>query len=594
MGVPRFLIEILKKYKNTHFVNTDFVYNTFFMDYNAFIHNTVKGEYFKQTTYEKFEKLTSLQKDKEIANFVVQRTLEYINTQIKPTNTLYIAFDGPVPFAKMKLQRARRYQGIMDKSYLQELSDIFSMPPKTESLWSSGAISPGTVFMEKVAEGLEKAASSKKFMKGKIRVIIDNTSIAGEGEHKIIHYIKKQNPSGTIGIYSPDADMPILSMQLHNDVYCLQPYDPIHKKEHIELYPDIESGDIVFSLNIYKDVLYKEFPNISMTREELSKDIMFLTLFIGNDFVPNVPFFKSTDKWALSTIVNIYKNIIHKYKHQDIKSLIYIQNEKVQIHVEMFTEILQNMANMEDGRMKGIYKNLLRNMSENEKKEEEEKEDSFEIRKGYFEHEMYYSKKNPNAEPELFTIIDYNKQHNEWKKEYYQHFLDFTTETPQEIRNCKKEMCKEYLKILVFTVNYYYNELPSWKFYYSYRVAPMPSDILYFMREMPNNLDFSFEKGESYTPLEQLALITPPHDMKLLPKVYQEHITNPKSPLFPFYPIHCKLDKLVGGKHIYAKPMLPPFVHEIVDPFIKKLSKKFTKTEQKRNILQTEYYEYKN
>ena len=589
MGVPRFFIEILKKYKNTHFVNTDFVYNTFFMDYNAFIHNNVKGEYFKQTTYEKFEKLTSLQKDKEIANFVVQKTLEYINTQIKPTKTLYIAFDGPVPFAKMKLQRARRYKGVKEKNYAKKLSETFSVPPKTESLWSSNAISPGTIFMEKVAEGLEKASFSKKFMKGKIQVIIDNTNIAGEGEHKIIHYIKKYNPSGTIGIYSPDADMPILSMQLQNDVYCLQLYDPIHKKEHRVLYPDIESGDIVFSIRAYKDVLYKEFPNISITREELSKDLMFLTFFIGNDFVPNIPFL-SRD---YTSVVNIYKNIIHKYKHHTQKSLVSFIDNKVQIHIEMFTEILQNMTNMEDNRMKRIYNKLLYKMKEDEK-EEEDPDLTYDKCYSYFEHEMYYSKKNPNAEPELFARIDYNKHHNEWKKEYYKNFLDFSTETPKEIRDCKKEMCKEFLKILIFTANYYYNELPSWKFYYSYRVAPMPSDILYFMKEMPDDLQFSFEKGESYTPLEQLSLITPPHDMNLLPKVYQENVTNIKSPLFPFYPIDFTLDKLVGGKHIYAKPVLPPFIHEIVDPYIKKLSKKFTKTEQKRNILKMEYYEYKN
>jgi hypothetical protein len=57
MGVPRFFIELLKKYKDTHFSDPDFKFEHLLMDYNAFIYPSV-ASFFKQTPYESFKKLT--------------------------------------------------------------------------------------------------------------------------------------------------------------------------------------------------------------------------------------------------------------------------------------------------------------------------------------------------------------------------------------------------------------------------------------------------------------------------------------------------------------------------------------------------------
>ena len=63
---------------------------------------------------------------------------------IKPTTIMYIAFDGVAPVAKLEQQRNRRY-----KSYLLTfLKNEFEKQPDT---WDKTAITPGTNFMENLA-----------------------------------------------------------------------------------------------------------------------------------------------------------------------------------------------------------------------------------------------------------------------------------------------------------------------------------------------------------------------------------------------------------------------------------------------------------
>jgi len=313
MGVPRFFIELLKKYKDTHFADPNFKFQYYFMDYNAFIYGALTA-FFKQTTYEEFEKLTTSKREQLVANFIVEKTIEFVN-EIKPEKLLYIAFDGPAPRSKMKLQRDRRYKAVKKEAYFKELETLFKIEEKKpSSLWNSASLSPGTSIMQKIANGLKSAAKKKKFMDGKIIVIVDDTNIPGEGEHKIlkfIRYIKDINDK--VCIYSPDADVIILSWQLKGNVYVMQTLDRT-KEEHRELYSDKDVKEIIFSITKYRESLKKDFGEFKEIDDmNLSQDLTFLTFFIGNDFVKPIYFMKSTNKYALTTIVNIYKRILKKY-----------------------------------------------------------------------------------------------------------------------------------------------------------------------------------------------------------------------------------------------------------------------------------------
>lgn len=595
MGIPRFFINILKKYKNTHFRGKGFKFQNLFMDYNAFLYPAL-GEFCKKYSYGEIEKLSEAKRETLLSEFITQKTIDYVN-ELQPEKFLYIAFDGPAPRSKMKLQRYRRYGGFKDKQYFEELKKEYKIEEKSvSSFFNSALFSPGTSFMEKMAKQLVNASKKKKFMEGKIAVIINDTAIPGEGEHKILNFIRKlKDLKDKIVIFSPDADVVVLSLQYEGDIYIIQPVDK-QKKEHAQLYPNKSVKYIVFSITNYKKALKEEFRFINNIDEvRLSRDIILLSFFVGNDFVKPIFFTKSTKNYSFQMILNTYKELLPKYKNTDEPYLVKI-NDVATVNHDFFGDIVRSLAYVEDKSMKSNYRYMLSKfMKEPEPRNGEEHDEiksPYEIKKGAYEHNSYYTPSNPFYEPDIFKKIEYNQHHNVWKNQYYSEYFGLTLNNMSEFSSYKNLVCQKYLQSLIYCLRYYLTGLPSWDWYYPFRVSPMPSDILYFMKNTPKDLDFKFTKGKPYQPIEQLAMIIPPQNANMLPRPLKNLINDPKSPLAPFYPIDFEFDKLVGGKRIYSYPRLPPFIDEYVRPAIQETFSKFTKTEQKRNTLKTEYTLY--
>lgn len=587
MGIPRFFINIIKKYKETHFRGKGFKFQNLFMDYNAFLYQALK-EFSKKYSYGEIEKLSEAKRETLLSEFITEKTINYVN-ELQPERLLYIAFDGPAPRSKMKLQRYRRYGGFKNKQYLEELKKEYKIEEKSvSSFFNSAIFSPGTSFMEKMAKQLVTASKKKKFMGGKISVIINDTNIPGEGEHKILNFIRKlKNLKDKIVIFSPDADMVVLSIQYEGDIYIIQDRD-INKEDHVLLYPDDSVKYIVFSVTNYKKALKKEFSFIDNINEiRLSRDIILLSFFVGNDFVKPIFFTKSNKNYSFPIILNTYKKLLPKYKNTDEPYLVKINNDATVNH-DFFVDIVRSLAFNEDNNMKKYYRRLLYIMD----KELEKVEDTYETKVASYIHDPYYVASNPFYELDLFKKIDYNQHHNIWKNQYYSEYFGLTLNNMSEFSSYKNLVCQKYLQSLIYCLRYYLTGLPSWDWYYPFRVSPMPSDILYFMKNTPKDLDFKFTKGKPYQPIEQLAMIIPPQYSNMLPKPLKNLINDPKSPLAPFYPIDFEFDKLVGEKREYSYPRLPPFIDEYIRPVIKETFSKFTKTEKKRNTLNTEYTLY--
>ena len=135
MGIPSYFSYIIKNHvklikklsKNTIPVNN------LYLDCNSIIYDAVHNI--------DFTKLVASDIDTIIAS-VCSKIDEYI-LELKPDNIVYIAFDGVPPYAKISQQKNRRY-----KSAYQ--SALF----KTDVLWDSCAITPGTNFMKSLNTAL--------------------------------------------------------------------------------------------------------------------------------------------------------------------------------------------------------------------------------------------------------------------------------------------------------------------------------------------------------------------------------------------------------------------------------------------------------
>ena len=149
-----------------------------------------------------------------------------------------------------------------------------------------------------------------------------------------------------------------------------------------------------------------------------------------------------------------------------------------------------------------------------------------------------------------------------------------------------KKFCKNFLESLVFTMDYYITGIPAWQFGYKFRCAPFISDLLLYVKSVPDALSITLDQGTPYTPLQQLFMVVPPQANNLVPKSYAKLMTDINSPLIQYFPIDFELDVIMGEKNIYSEPIIP---HLNDKKIIAELANiKLTKTEAERNSTKEE------
>ena len=121
---------------------------------------------------------------------------------VKPSNTIFIAFDGVAPFAKMEQQRNRRFK----TSYLSKIL-------KSNDKWNTVNITPGTKFMDKLMIEIETYFLNKENKYKVNHIIVSTSRECGEGEHKLFHHMRENtNINENVIVYGLDADLIMLSI----------------------------------------------------------------------------------------------------------------------------------------------------------------------------------------------------------------------------------------------------------------------------------------------------------------------------------------------------------------------------------------------
>ena len=143
----------------------------------------------------------------------------------RPRKVLMIAVDGVAPRAKMNQQRSRRFRSAQEAKIADEEKQrqIKERELRGESIdeaikgkrsWDSNAITPGTPFMDKLATALRYWVAYKLTSDpgwANVQVIISDATVPGEGEHKIMNFIRLQrldpeyDPNTKHCIYGLDA-----------------------------------------------------------------------------------------------------------------------------------------------------------------------------------------------------------------------------------------------------------------------------------------------------------------------------------------------------------------------------------------------------
>lgn len=243
--------------------------------------------------------------DKLVIIRVINTLLNIIRTYCRnqAVKTLLLAIDGVPSKGKMIEQRQRRYIGAISsayekvilqnyRDYLLKQDDYIYLATKDSIKWSRNKITPGTAFMHKLVRYLrsDKIQAKMRINRQKLEIIVSDMYEIGEGEKKIVNYVKKflNNTDDTVVVYSPDADMILLCMLLPvKKIFMLRHNQQTSAQSKRNIYDIIDISMLKNNISYY----INNNPNYAKEKfdsERINFDLVCISTLFGNDFVPKI------------------------------------------------------------------------------------------------------------------------------------------------------------------------------------------------------------------------------------------------------------------------------------------------------------------
>ncbi|KAI9319772.1 XRN 5'-3' exonuclease N-terminus-domain-containing protein [Dichotomocladium elegans] len=251
--------------------------------------------------------------------------VDHLFAKIKPKKLFFLAIDGVAPRAKMNQQRSRRFRTAKEAetNRCKAISRGEELPQ--EDPFDSNCITPGTEFMTKLTQQLRyfitKKVSEDANWRG-VEIILSGPEVPGEGEHKIMEYIRlakaqpEYNPNTRHCLYGLDADLIMLGSLSHDPHFALLREEVTFGRQSRKRKTNLETQNFyLMHLSLLREYLNLEFISLKDTLpfeydlERIIDDFILLALFVGNDFLPNLPGLH-IHEGALGLMFKIYKQLL--------------------------------------------------------------------------------------------------------------------------------------------------------------------------------------------------------------------------------------------------------------------------------------------
>ena len=330
MGIPRFAYFItnrypliIKKIKNELDVPE---IDNLYLDLNGIIHNE---------SHKYFCDASQINETTKQIYLDVCEVIKGIVHLIKPKKLLMISVDGVAPRAKMNQQRIRRFRKELNSQKEEEEQKMNKDKENKDVIFDSNAISAGTKFMFNLTLYMKEYIINQKKINSEwsnIEIILTGSDVPGEGEHKILEYIRnyknsaRYHPYTRHCIYGLNADLIMLSLISHETNFIILREDTFKmrkkeklEKQGIEIINKNNDNNIVNNtpyefllISVLREYLELEFSYLKnrlkfkYNFEKIIDDFIFLCFFIGNDFLPNL-FSFNIENGALTNLFEFYK-----------------------------------------------------------------------------------------------------------------------------------------------------------------------------------------------------------------------------------------------------------------------------------------------
>jgi 5'-3' exonuclease len=374
----------------------------------------------------------------------VKTQVNAILKMVIPIKTVFLAVDGVAPKSKQNQQRQRRFRAAEER---------------TPGSFDSACITAGTDFMQKLCDHITD--KSWLDINPSTNYIFSSHSVPGEGEHKLIEWIKNsEHESDSFTVVGLDADLILLCLCLDKkNVYILR------EKEYRGYdWIDIESA---------RRNLERKNVNVS--------DILVWSCFLGNDFLPPIPSLEIKEsfpeKGAFEFFFDNYKDPL----------------------------IVNNVLNFKE------IKRLLTLLSAREQS----------IMNGRLvEEKTSYSKNREGKPVTRFANTLWKGDIEKYRREYFTTKL-VRTSTDAEIT--QEKVIHLFLKTVYWVYVYYTKRTKiDWNWFYPYSYALHAAD---FVEHMKEECEFEFDISATPCHYhEQLLRVMPPQSKSVLPEFLRDRL----------------------------------------------------------------------